>query len=73
MTLTFRLSFKGKSKGKSGKQGKRGENASLSKNKDLSNIECYNGYKKGHYANTYAESDTREKSKNKQFKKLKKD
>jgi hypothetical protein len=64
---------KGKSKEKRGKQGKRGKNASSSKNKDLSNIECYNYHKKGHYAITCAEPDTREKSKNKQSKKLKKD
>jgi hypothetical protein len=64
---------KGKSKGKRGKQGKRGENASSSENKDLSNIECYNCHKKGHYANTCAEPDTREKGKDKQSKKSKKD
>jgi hypothetical protein len=52
---------------------KREKNASLSKNKDLSNIKYYNCYKKGYYAITCAEPDTREKSKNKQSKKLKKD
>jgi hypothetical protein len=66
---------KGKSKGKGGKQGKRKGNASSTKNeeKDLSNIECYNCHKKGHYATTCAEPDSREKSKDKQSKKAKKD
>jgi hypothetical protein len=64
---------KGKSKGKRGKQGKRGENASSNENKDLSNIECYNCHKKGHYANTCPEPDSREKSKDKQSKKSKKE
>jgi len=48
-------------------------NSSINKNKNLSNIECYNCYKKGHYVTIYAEPDTRKKGKNKQFKKLKKD
>jgi hypothetical protein len=64
---------KGKNKRKRGKQKKREKNAFLNKNKDLSNIKYYNCHKKGHYANTCVEPDTREKSKDKQSKKLKKD
>jgi hypothetical protein len=63
---------KNKNKGKRGKQKKREKNASSNKNKDLSNIKYYNCHKKRHYTNTYAEPDTREKSKNKQSKKSKK-
>jgi hypothetical protein len=65
---------KSKSKAKGGKQEKRKENASSTrKEKDLSDIEYYNCYKKGHYATTCAEPDTREKSKDKQSTKPKKD
>jgi hypothetical protein len=64
---------KSKNKEKRDKQGKRGKNAFLNENKDLSNIKCYNCHKKGHYATTYVEPDTREKDKNKQSKKSKKD
>jgi hypothetical protein len=65
---------KGKSKAKGGKQEKRRGNASSTKEeKDLSDIECYNCHKMGHYATTCTEPDTREKSKDKQSKKSKKD
>jgi hypothetical protein len=65
---------KGKNKAKGGKQKKRKRNASSPKEeKNLSDIECYNCYKKEHYATTCTEPDTREKSKDKQSTKPKKD
>jgi len=64
---------KGKGKGKGGKQERRRGNASSTKEKDLSDIECYNCHKMGHYATTCPDPESRDKGKDKQSKKSDKD